>query len=369
MDHYKTCKKCGQSFPLTTEHFYKNPNTRDSFVSTCKKCMQAAARIPDEQRKRFPIRDGMQHCYCCKQWKPMTEEYFDRNQGKERGFSNLCKDCAKQKRRIPEEQKKRHVANRPGERRCPVCETWHPLDHEHFHRSGNDYTNICRQCSNNKHTEYRRKLGKPIAPRSIIKDGQKCCSQCGNWYPHSAEFFTRTKNTADGLKSYCKTCQKAMMKKWSDRNPGAKERAVRRWYERNGTAYHKQWREKNPGLAKFIMVRRRARKMSLPDTMTESDWKFALHYFDHKCAVCGRPAGFWHTIAADHWIPLAKGGATVRSNIIPLCHGVGGCNNKKSDQLPADWLLSEFGRRKAKVILKRIEDYFRAVQGRPLLNP
>src|SRR5581483_2176482 len=47
-----------------------------------------------------------------------------------------------------------------------------------------------------------------------------------------------------------------------------------------------------------------ARKRSLPDTFTERDWQRALEYWDYKCAVCGRPRGLWHTLAADHWIPL-----------------------------------------------------------------
>jgi len=47
--------------------------------------------------------------------------------------------------------------------------------------------------------------------------------------------------------------------------------------------------------------------------------------------------------------------------MIPLCHGLGGCNNSKSDKDPEPWLTKRFGKRKAAVILKRIHAYFALV--------
>ena len=71
------------------------------------------------------------------------------------------------------------------------------------------------------------------------------------------------------------------------------------------------------------------------------------------------------TAAADHWIPLTYEGkdnpGTVATNVLPACHGVGGCNNKKHNAMPVEWLEKEYGKRKAHQILDRIEKYFRSL--------
>lgn len=107
--------------------------------------------------------------------------------------------------------------------------------------------------------------------------------------------------------------------------------------------------------------KRRAKKKALVNDLTEQDWLTSLEYFNGCCAVCGRQLidlFRTHKPAADHWIPLSKGGGTTRTNIIPLCHGKDGCNNSKHDRLPDEWLISVYGKRKAKQILKRISAYF-----------
>lgn len=103
-----------------------------------------------------------------------------------------------------------------------------------------------------------------------------------------------------------------------------------------------------------------ARKRSLPDTFTERDWQRALEYWGYKCAVCGRPRGLWHTLAADHWIPLTSPDCpgTIPTNIIPLCHGEGGCNNSKRSKMPEVWLISKLGKKDGSQKLVEIDIYF-----------
>lgn len=115
--------------------------------------------------------------------------------------------------------------------------------------------------------------------------------------------------------------------------------------------------ERNP-----ICIRRAREKWT--DTFTPKDWGHCLSYFNHSCAVCGRQLnGLFGDFfaAADHWIPVAKGGLTTRTNIVPLCHGVGGCNNSKNDS-PADvWLVKRYGKRKAYRIMHRVQQYFNSL--------
>lgn len=111
--------------------------------------------------------------------------------------------------------------------------------------------------------------------------------------------------------------------------------------------------------------RRLARKRDLPDTFTATDWLHALEYFNHRCAVCERPTGLWHTLAPDHWIPLADTEhcpGTIPTNIVPLCHdkkdGAGGCNNSKCNKNAHEWLMERYSVRQVAKIEKRIAAYF-----------
>ena len=131
----------------------------------------------------------------------------------------------------------------------------------------------------------------------------------------------------------------------------------------------RQWSRSNPVKRTLALIRRRARKLDLPDTMTEHDWQVALTYFDNSCAVCGRSfktnSGTYKP-AADHWIPLSDprpdNPGTVPTNIVPLCHGTGGCNNSKHDRDAKEWLVSRYGKVSAEEIFERIEQFFRIVR-------
>lgn len=129
-----------------------------------------------------------------------------------------------------------------------------------------------------------------------------------------------------------------------------------------------KYRKRHPDKVKVRAANREARKRALPDGLTADEWAFALEYFEHRCAVCGRPVGFWHTLAQDHWIPMASdttnNPGTVATNLIPLCHGNDGCNNSKHNRNPYEWLVSVYGKRKANQINKRIETYFTIVRER-----
>lgn len=53
---------------------------------------------------------------------------------------------------------------------------------------------------------------------------------------------------------------------------------------------------------------------------------------------------------------------TIPGNMVPLCHGMFGCNNSKADKDPEIWLIKRYGKRKATIILKRINVYFDIVR-------
>jgi hypothetical protein len=111
---------------------------------------------------------------------------------------------------------------------------------------------------------------------------------------------------------------------------------------------------------------RRTRVQELPATFTPEDEAFMLQYWSYACAACGNQNGFEWFLALDHWIPVKSPECpgTIATNMIPLCHGTGGCNNSKHNLPPEEWLVRRFGARKAKAIAKKVQEYFAIVQAR-----
>lgn len=246
-------------------------------------------------------------------------------------------------------------------------------------------------------------------------DGFKRCSCCGECKPATPEFFVRNNHKRSGLHSRCRVCQAKIdyERYWSDpererarkqkyrdenrdkinedarryraENPQKSLESVQRYRARNSARvkqydrdYRRVHKEQNRLTNSRFHVRhpyknteyhgrRKARKLNLPDTLTEIEWECAVNYFNGRCAVCGRQLRDLfgtHTIAADHWIPLTSPACpgTVATNMIPLCHGQNGCNNSKHDRDAKEWLTERYGNRKARTILARIESYFQWVR-------
>ena len=132
------------------------------------------------------------------------------------------------------------------------------------------------------------------------------------------------------------------------------------------TEYNRQWLANNPDRVTHYHGKRRALKHNSYNNFTLDDRKYALEYWGGCCAVCGRPAGLWHTIAMDHWLALTRGGDTVPQNMLPLCHdkkgGQASCNNVKNGRLASEWLIEKLGERRAKDKLKEIELFFLQVR-------
>lgn len=122
---------------------------------------------------------------------------------------------------------------------------------------------------------------------------------------------------------------------------------LKRW----NAAIHKQKRKYKPKRSSF--------KQHELDQYSPLLWEQALNYFGNRCAVCGRTADLFTTLARDHWIPYSKGGQTTVDNIIPLCNDTlgTGCNQRKGTQDALIWLTKQYGAKKAKQISERIQAY------------
>lgn len=369
----KRCSKCGAEKPATPEHFYRNTKRRDGLNSECRQCtldrMGLSGNTRNTARTLPEAPQGYKYCRWCGELKPVSE--FPAQPRNSDGLYSWCKPCSNQKhiekaRKQGVEPKK--VRIKGDLRKCARCNQWLPDTKEFYHGPSSAY---CKSCHLEYQREKRREQGiRPVPQRR--QGDQKQCSHCERWFPATSEYFNKRSNADDGLHYWCKECNITYYHENKERIRGRKLAADKRWRKDNRqkiTAGQREWARKYPEKAKRLKRvatnRRRARKEGLLDTFTSDDYKRMIEYWHGCCAVCGRQLNDLfgeHKAAIDHWIPIAKNGPTTSDNIVPLCHGVGGCNNSKSGKFPEDWLIEKFGKRKAKQILERIQTYFEWVK-------
>lgn len=266
-------------------------------------------RDTSKPRRRFAVSDHtpdlpLKQCSKCGERYPATTEYFYFDKKKRDKLTCWCKVCSKAYNAANRDRKKAynakyHAANRD---RAKV------RDAEHYAKNRD---------------RIRVRAGKYYATnRDRIK-------------AHVAEYYAQNRDKA-----------KARVAEWQAKNPDKVH------------AYHTKWLANNPEKRRISYHRYYARKRALVASFSAAEWQRCLEYFGHCCVYCGRPRGLWHTLAQDHYIPLSRGGTYTADNIVPACHGDGGCNNRKCDRDAHEWLVGEFGARKARQIERRIRDYF-----------
>lgn len=201
----------------------------------------------------------------------------------------------------------------------------------------------------------------------LLRNTTRTCQVCGETYPTTREYWVSHGKTIKSKR--CRKCfnkAKQIRRKYSDKQI----KSIKEWNENNRekwSVYTKRYASLHSDRvrtnSKLQKQKRRSLQRGMKCDLTKSDWKRALEYFHDCCAVCGRPQGLWHTLAQDHWIPLSSPDCpgTTAKNIVPLCHGIDGCNNKKNSKNPETWLVETYGIRKAKSILQRIESYFNSL--------
>jgi hypothetical protein len=191
------------------------------------------------------------------------------------------------------------------------------------------------------------------------------CSRCKAIFsPHSSKSY------------YCPKCRSEKYDEWYAVNRTKKLEQQRTWnrdhkdrkrelskqYYRAHRAYaldlNRQWQRANVEYCRTKRNRREARKKALVANLTTEQWGRALDYFHNCCAICGRSPAEGLRIVQDHWIALSLGGGFTAMNIVPLCHGKDGCNNKKSSKLWWQWLIEEYGLSEAFSIGDKIKAYF-----------
>lgn len=175
----------------------------------------------------------------------------------------------------------------------------------------------------------------------------RICVKCGQLLPIE-EFKTEGKVQEKFLRWFCTSCKKRYEIDYAERHKEeiAEKRRLhveemaqnRREYTRcytianieKITEYHRQYARLNKEKVKINGHNYRSRKLSLPSTLTETQWDNIKQHFNNRCAYCGRKS----PLAQEHFLPISKGGEYTINNIIPSCKS---CNSKKHNNLFNEW--------------------------------
>lgn len=312
-------------------------------------------------------------CCICLDWFPETLQYFrpTRGTGKRSRFAPRCRAC--------------HNAIRNGHlvliyqngtdkyKPCSKCHQF--VLRSDFFKDKYQSDGLCSSC---KECQSRQQGVKHHLIKVMVSDdmkycrkGENCLNPEGPILPATLEYFFKDSTNKSGLHAYCKMCNSARNKDYVNRNHLKVKEIGALYRVKNKDKIllrMREWGRLNIQKKLIHNQRRKARLNDLPDTFSDADWAYALNYWNGCCAVCSRPLNDLfgtHKAAMDHWIPLQSPDCpgTVAWNIVPLCHGVEGCNNRKRDINPVDWVLQTFGKSKGSQILTAIDKYFAIIKG------
>lgn len=256
-------------------------------------------------------------CSQCKITKPVADFYKDKRV--KDGFMSECKACNRKYAARPENREKfnkirreKNAANRPS-----------------------------------VEAKLERDKAARLEARKNLKE--KKCRDC-EIIKSIGEFRWVKNGSTENWTSRCRDCE-ASYGFMVRQKPNRKE-------------YISNYYKNHPEKRKTQRHRRRAKQNDLPNSFTESDWNFMMEYWNYTCCICGATESDSLKIAGDHWIPIASPECigTVPQNMLPMCHGEGGCNGRKQDKDGCKWLVKRYGEEFAVSKIEEIKRYFALVR-------
>ncbi len=343
----KRCRVCGLDLPLDNfrPHRY-----------TCRRCTSIAeGHVPREE-----LPEGMRRCITCHTLYPTSDQFFFHDKNRLYGLSYECKQCITQRTSRP-----RSAYTPILIKRCRVCNMELPIDE--FRRNGrrkDGHDTLCKTC---------RSIQRGHNPMPRAHAGMKRCSKCRAEKPATKEFYCTS--ARQGFIQPCKDCMRIYrqqhkaqyheyVRKYRDLHRDH-VRNMRRIHHRNNPEKHRHYvrmyRLRHPDRVRNGEEKRRATERALPLQFTEQEWINCLNYWHSICVYCGNPPGLFPSmqLSIEHFVavtdPRPDNPGTVAENILPACVS---CNASRGNRDVWTWLVNRYGKRKAKTILKRIEDYF-----------
>ncbi len=159
----------------------------------------------------------------------------------------------------------------------------------------------------------------------------------------------------------CKACSKACRKVWYDSHREYAIEQTRMWQQANHERVNKQtaarratpkgrearrveaqaYRDSHPGVCIAAKHRLRAKAVTAENLLSSTDWESVMSEQGGHCFYCHEAV----PLTIDHKIPLSRGGANSRENVVAACLP---CNSRKNKKTVQEWrehLLSGARRR------------------------
>lgn len=265
----------------------------------------------------------------------------------------------------------------PQTKRCSKCGKEYPKDRENFYalKDGADGLHSwCKECCRAAGRKRKRTPVAELSPDEVEVQRAKGREYYYRNREHQLEYAARPdireRRNAQRKERYKTPEGKANQRHWAENKR-----------RRKGVLPREEWlnsvrKPKTARVPKQKVLKRDRDLQSLSNdfmrskrlnavvrNFTTADWERCLEYFNWCCAACGRQMRDLfgeHVPSADHWIPLSSQDCpgTIPTNVVPLCHGKGGCNNSKGKKRPDDWLAQRFSKHQVREIKERIERYF-----------
>jgi hypothetical protein len=199
------------------------------------------------------------------------------------------------------------------EKQCSQCKQVKPVSEFNRHIGHRDgFNSCCRQCRNDN-----RRTSRNDRDRQYEREYRKT---------HNEDYRKRLRKHYWAHREYYLEDMKRRY--WL--NKEERQAANKRCYLRNpqrAIERADKWDAANPErrreISRLGQQRRRARKQSVFNDFTNRDWQEIKEAFGYRCAYCGKPHP---KLTIDHVVPIFKGGAHTRSNIVPACPS---CNFRK----------------------------------------
>jgi len=238
---------------------------------------------------------------------------------------------------------------------CEDCQRDLPVD-AFYLKNGRINSPLCKDCTCEDHklrrrdpeayrikTQERREARK--ARKIEARPMHKPCTQCG--VDKELGEFREKERGLYGRSSWCRECERQYTLEWTDANRDAhnerrreswanterseEEKATaaersREWYAENKERHHQsyyRWVRENREASIAIQQKRRSVKTGVTATLTPQEWVEILETYDRSCAYCDTSS---ETMTMDHVVPLSKGGAHAKENVVPACRS---CNSRK----------------------------------------
>jgi hypothetical protein len=233
----------------------------------------------------------------------------------------------------------------------------------------------------------------------------KVCNKCKRELPRTNEFFAKEKTNKDGLKGYCKECNKILCKEWREKNKEHRSNYQEQYNKENRElilqrkrkyleehkelerkrkredyyknkeqrqSKHKEWLKNNkdktlqrqreyynekPQVFAEIRQRRRSRQKNVEHNFSWQEWENCIEHFQYKCAYCGKKK----KLQQDHFIPLNSGGEYTSNNIVPACKS---CNSGKCNRDFFEWYPTKefYSKKREKFILDYLDYQSKNIQ-------